>query len=301
MPYSTSFGLSNRASPTMVSWKTAAARSGAKAALRLRHDLDIPRDAAVDPFEVAERMKVQVRYMALSSMEGMYARRPGPLVMLSTLRPRGRRHFTLGHELGHHHFDHGTQVDEYVDGTTDDGSEEERLANAFSRNLLMAPRAVRAALSGMNIDPDTLTPHEAYRLSSFFGVAYAALINHLCWSMRLITKYQLKDLLRVQPGTVKLELTDQKCNGVVEVVDERWVHRPLDLRVDDLAIVPATASVVGNVLEALRPVRDGLLVRAAAPGIGQVTTSSWAVFARVEPHEFVGIAKYRHLEPEDED
>ena len=301
MPYSTSSARSSRVIPTMVSWTTAAARRGAKAALRLRHDFGIPRDGAVDPFYIAEKMEVQVRYMALSSLEGMYARSPGPLVMLSTQRPRGRRYFTLGHELGHHYFDHGTQVDEYVDGSADEGSEEERLANAFSRHLLMAAPAVRTALAAMAIEPSTLTPQEAYRLSSYFGVAYSALVNHLCWSMRLISANQVQDLLRVQPAKIKLDLTGEKCNGIVEVVDESWVHRPLDLRVDDLAILPDAASVRGNVLETLRPVRGGLLVRAVRPGIGQVSTSSWAVFSRVEPHEFVGIAKYRYLERDDED
>ena len=44
----------------------------------------------------------------------MYHQGSGPTVILSSLRPPGRRAFTCGHELGHHVSGDGTRVDQLV-------------------------------------------------------------------------------------------------------------------------------------------------------------------------------------------
>lgn len=60
-------------------------------ALLLRRKLGVARTEAVCPIDIAELLGIEVRLMDLPSMEGIYASGTYPKILLSSLRPQGRR------------------------------------------------------------------------------------------------------------------------------------------------------------------------------------------------------------------
>ncbi len=61
----------------------------------------IGRTDAVDPIQVAEQRGCEVRYLSLSSLEGVYTPNPRPIIVLGSERPAGRRAYTISNSLAH--------------------------------------------------------------------------------------------------------------------------------------------------------------------------------------------------------
>jgi len=80
-------------------------------ALSLRKKLGVSFEESVSPIDAAEQLSIDVRFVDLPSMEGIYVADNEPKIVLSSLRPSGRRSFTCAHELGHHMFGHGDRFD----------------------------------------------------------------------------------------------------------------------------------------------------------------------------------------------
>src|ERR1035441_5093023 len=95
--------------------RQALAKSAAMRALRIRADVHAKPWEAIDVFDVAQQLGVEVRFTRISSMEGMYVRQDAPVILLSSERPAGRQRFSCAHELGHHAFGDGSRVDELFD------------------------------------------------------------------------------------------------------------------------------------------------------------------------------------------
>ena len=71
-------------------------------ALRVRTRAGLGLEEAVCVYDLAEHLGIEVRFTDIPSMEGMYYLASEPSIILSSLRPPGRRVFTCAHELGHH-------------------------------------------------------------------------------------------------------------------------------------------------------------------------------------------------------
>ena len=95
--------------------RRAIARQAMAAALRTRLSVGYGLDHAVCVYDLAEKLGVEVRFLDLPSMEGMYSSASGPTIIVSSLRPPGRRAFTCAHELGHHNRSDGVEIDELVE------------------------------------------------------------------------------------------------------------------------------------------------------------------------------------------
>ena len=70
----------------------------------------------------------------------------------------------------------------------------------------------------------------------------------------------------------------------------------LDVEVKTLLLLPPGTEVIGGGLVFEGDLAAGRLFRAMKPGIIQASTSTWAVFVRIAPEAYVGLAQYRHLE-----
>jgi Zn-dependent peptidase ImmA (M78 family) len=79
-------------------------------AQNVRARCKIEQGASIDPISIAEAYGCEVRFMALSSLEGIYSPTPRPVIVLGSERPAGRRSYTCAHELGHNEFGHGTRI-----------------------------------------------------------------------------------------------------------------------------------------------------------------------------------------------
>ena len=95
--------------------RRAIARQSIAAALRTRLSVGYGLDHAVCVYDIAEKLGLEVRFLDLPTMEGMYSSASSPTIIVSSLRPPGRRAFTCAHELGHHNRSDGVEIDELVE------------------------------------------------------------------------------------------------------------------------------------------------------------------------------------------
>jgi Zn-dependent peptidase ImmA (M78 family) len=291
--------------------RTELARQALRAAIRLRMQLDVPSAAALCVFDAAEKLEVELRFVDIPSMEGMYVKNSGPdlkpIILVSGLRPAGRQATTAGHELGHHIFGHGTRIDQYVAGSDENsappsGNEEEVLANAFAGFFLMPKAAVEHGFKVRGYVPAAATPQQIYAVAGWLGVGYGTLIHHMRSSLDLLSEEKAKALLSIQPKRIRHELFGAALSTDCFIVDEAWSGRPVDMQRGDVALLKDPVAIEGDCLDLSGETPDGRhIVKALTTGIGRIIGHSWAVFARVRPREFVGRSIFRHLESTDDD
>jgi Zn-dependent peptidase ImmA (M78 family) len=237
--------------------------------------------------------------MAASSMEGMYERQSGTIIV-SSLRPRGRRAFTCAHEYGHHVFGHGTHIDELPEARRGPRPPEELLADRFAGLLLMPRLAIVTAFRERGINPKNCTPGQAYAISCWLGVSYEAFLTHASAAVGVMSEAIADDLKQVSLKEIKSRLAPVDLGNDLLIVDEHWAHA-VDLVVGDLAMLPAGSVTQGSVAKLVCESASATHIRAVTRGIGRAVCGPWAVNIRVMPAEYTGLARCRHLPEESDD
>ena len=258
---------------------------------------------AICVYDLAERLGIEVRFTDIPSMEGMYCRESGPAVVLSSLRPSGRRAFTCAHELGHHNNGDGTTIDQLVEQQHRTGFDaKEFAADCFAGALLMPRMAVQRAFTLRGWDIQKCTSGQVHAVSNYFGVGYSTLIHHMRSGLRLLPDAHAAPLLKVRPRKAQAQALGWESQDTVWIVDSHWTGRAVDVEVGDLVLVQAQPAFEGHCMEQVQDMRDGRLFRACRPGIGKFCDNNgWSAFARVSRRAFVGRSIFRHLEEEDEE
>lgn len=266
-----------------------------KARTSARLDLQSP----ICIYALCEENGVTVRFNGIS-MEGMYDKGPKPRIHLSALRPLVRRNFNCAHELGHHLFGHGSTIDELRDEATASAHEHpnEILANTSASFVLMPTLGIRQAFATRGLSPQSATPEQMYAVACNFGVGYSTLINHLAYAVSTIPRQRAKALLQATPKTIRTGILEEITSEPLVLVDEHWNSATLDAEVGMHILLPGNAQIAGDVVEYQRDLPGGNLYRAVKPGIGRgaCPETSWATFIRVSRYQYVGLARYRHLE-----
>lgn len=278
--------------------RTELARKALKGALEVRQRAEISADIPVCAYDLAEKIGVEVKFVAVKSLEGMYSK-TSQTILLSCLRPPGRKNQTCCHEIGHWYFKHGNCIDQVNDiANSADDTPQERLANAFAAFLLMPPWAIREAISRRGYSMSALTPLQLYNLSCQFNAGYSSLAKHMHWGLALLTHKQHDFLLNYQPKHLRMELLGEDCPGGLVVSDKNWASVPIDLQVGDYAIIPEDIIVPGPSLQYAKQIKNGILVSASQPGITRLQTKAgdWSTYVRVCRKDFTGRSIYRHLE-----
>lgn len=272
-----------------------------KAAVNARREAGLDQINPICVYDLAEKLGVPVRFTDIN-MEGIYTRLPKPCIQLSIERPPPRRAFTCGHELGHHVFGHGMTVDEAQDDSEmlGDDSPNEVLANAFSGFVLMPTVGLRGAFGRRGSAPATADELTYYAIASNFGVGYTTLIAHLRYALDQLPQKRAKDLAKASPKSIRKAILGADRPESLVYVDPHWIARPIDAEVGTLIVLPPGATVDGTVLEREGGVARGDLWRAIRPGIGRVSFGSTSLFVRIARQDFVGLARYRHLEDDDD-
>ena len=256
----------------------------------------------VDPiciYDLAEKLRIEVRFADIPSLEGMYSNAPRPTIIIGSERPAGRRVYTCGHEIAHHHFGHGTRVDELRpdDAGPPPFEPEEFLAQSFAGFPLMSKLALCNAFSTRGWKAAEATAEQIYRISNLFGVTYTGLIHHMANSLKLLSGSNAEKLLHIKLREIRADfITDPKRQLVL--VDKFWKARAIDLEVGDLVVAPADTICEGRCLIHVERMSKGELFEASQPGQGRFVdaASGWASFIRVSRRYFVGRSIYRHLE-----
>lgn len=269
-------------------------------ASRVRKELGLSPLDALCVFDVAERLGVEVRFVDIgSSLEGLYFCDPSPTILVTALRPSGRRAFTCAHELGHHLFGHGTRMDVFLDDTgLAANADEERMADLFAAHLLMPKLSILRGFRERGWDPSSPTAEQVYIIAGWLGVGFETLVSHMRLSLGLLDVTQWNHLSREVPARIRSGLLGEPSMGDVLVVDSNWTGRAADLAVGDIIQCVPGVVVDGQSLHQRGAQPDRLLLDAVAPGRSHIhgPDGAWAVFVRVSRRGFVGRAIFRHEE-----
>jgi hypothetical protein len=251
---------------------------------------------SVCPFDIAAKRGIDLRFVALPRLEGMYSVGDPNVILINSLRPSGRRRYTCGHEVGHDLYGHGTRFD----GEADEAETrvEEFIANRFARALLMPKLAVASAYSRRGWSPRVTTAEQAFVVAQDMGVGFTTLLDDMSLTLRLLDRSIAQTLSRIPLPKVRASLLAVDVAHDLFPVDRHWGARPLDVEVGDVISTPQGSRFDGRCAE-----NDGSLLRARRAGVGQleVPGRSAAIEVRVSRRAFAGLARYRHLEdPDDE-
>jgi Zn-dependent peptidase ImmA (M78 family) len=272
-----------------------------KKALDIRSRARIAKTSPLNIYEFCESQGVAVIFQDIPSMEGIYLpdASPRPVVVLSSLRPTGRKAMTCGHEFGHHVFKHGHQWDELMDDR--DGSRkfcpEEFLVDAFSSALLMPKSAVIAACRQRELDTKQCSPVDVFKLSLYFGTSYSGFIHHLCQTLGIFTSTQADTLLSYSPKQIRAEIIGRDCPEDLWLADFHWTERAVDVEVGDTILLPDGTNTEGEAIEVASCIRTGLATTASKPGLARVEhQNGWSAYVRVSRRDYVGQARFRFEE-----
>lgn len=275
-------------------------------AMKTRKEAGVPIHALINIIDFAEKVGVSVRFSDVPSMEGVYQAnaKPNPTIIVSSLRPAGRKALTCGHELGHHVFGHGTQWDELVENRSQARRFEpnEFLVDVFSATIQMPKLAVSHELSKRLLDPKTCRHEEIYAISTLFGVSYGGFVTHMERTLGIIDMRRVSELTKSQPKHLRESLFGKPCPQNLIVVDPHWNEKCADVEVGDSVLLPPNVTLEGTFAEIIDETSSRTVITAMAPGICKVSTKEgWATFVRISRKDYIGRAPYRFdEETEDE-
>ncbi|MBA0224535.1 ImmA/IrrE family metallo-endopeptidase [Stenotrophomonas maltophilia] len=269
----------------------------ASIAARVKAGVDLKTPICI--YGLCEANNVTVRFNDIN-MEGMYDRTPKPRIHLSVLRPLARRTFTCAHELGHHLFGHGSTIDELRDDQNSSSNRppNEILADAFASFVLMPTLGLKEAFARRGLDPNRATALDMYAIACNFGVGQATLVNHLAYGVNLISQAQRDRLGRITPKMIRTELLGEAVSAQLTVADQNWSSPTLDVEQGMLLLLPSGVVVDVSMLAPERDLAAGRVFRATKCGITRVVIpgTKWATYVRIARRQYIGLAKFRHLE-----
>jgi Zn-dependent peptidase ImmA (M78 family)/transcriptional regulator with XRE-family HTH domain len=192
-------------------------------------------------FEIGAR--VYVRRID-SKISGLFAfdELVGPCVLLNANHPLERRRQTAGHEIGH--LISTRKRPEILEDFEQDGSREEKYANAFARAFLTPSRAVMQKFQEITAGSTRLTRRQIIVMAHFFGVSREAMVRRL--EELKLTKTGTWDWFKENGG-----ITDDQCRQVLGDLlrpDSRKADadRPTTLRLTLLAAEAARRKLLSE-------------------------------------------------------
>ncbi|MDJ0616015.1 MAG: ImmA/IrrE family metallo-endopeptidase [Calothrix sp. MO_192.B10] len=284
---------------SVVNQRQALAQKAMHKSIDVRKQAGLDLKSPICIYGLCDKLKVKVRFVDIS-MEGIYLKGEEPLILLSALRPLTRRNFTCGHELGHHVFGHSSTADELIEDSDKPKAfnPEEFLVDCFAGFLLMPTLGVRKAFVSRGWDAASATPLQIFTIACSFGVGYKTLIDHMTYTLKMISRTKAASLLKSTPKSIRKEVLGYSSAEPLIIADVHWSMPTLDAEVGSLLLLPSTAQATNDIITIQDNHPQGCLFRANRPGIVRVfcRDSEWAVFVRVSRYQFVGLSKYRHLE-----
>jgi Zn-dependent peptidase ImmA (M78 family) len=162
----------------------------ARRARELRAAIGLADGPVPEILSTLERLGLSVYVLPLGSdgPDGAYLPRAQfKTVLLNADKYLARLRFTAAHELGHHVFNDGAQMDKDIHQFR---SLEEQRANGFAAAFLMPDTGILARLG-----VGAITPRDVVRIALEFGVSYTSLVHRL-QKLQRVTPQQKAALLR---------------------------------------------------------------------------------------------------------
>lgn len=278
--------------------RTDLAKQALEKSLEIRDEYGYDFRSPLCVYELADRARVTVRFVDDVSMEGVYASLAKPKILISSLRPAGRRAFTCAHELGHHFFGHRSTIDELKeDAESGEFQPDEFLADTFAGFLLMPAQAVMRAFSSRQLDVVTATPEQIYAVACSFGVGYETLIGHIEHSLKHLTKERATALRKAKLPKIRQRILGSATPDHLIVVDPHYTLATVDAEVGNRVLLPTGVTSDSDQIELIEQMPNGNLYRALRPGLARAANGTdWGVVVRVSRFQYAGLAQYRHLE-----
>jgi hypothetical protein len=236
---------------------------------------------------------MDLQFVDVPSIEGMYLHEGrNRRVCVCGRRPAWRQRFTAAHELGHCVLGHGSTIDASGElGELTPSNPEEHAADVFARYLLMPPRAVYNGFRGRGANPLSPTPMEAYIVSSWLGVGYSTLVNHMALTLNLYDLQTRDALLRTSVKQLKhlAATVVTKCD--VWLLDSMWTGGTVHTQ-------------LGDMIRGLEPQSNGGVVVNCGSNTWVCSSVGEGLFAAktggpiricVSRHDYIGFYKYRYL------
>jgi hypothetical protein len=275
------------------------------AALKIRRAAGVTLWAPVCVYDLADQLGVEVRFVEIPSMEGMYCKSDLPAIFVSSLRPSGRQAFNCAHELGHYVFKHGSRIDKMIaqTGTRSQFDPEEFIADCFAGFLLMPKSAVERAFTLRGWDLQSCRPIQLYIIAGWLGVGYTTLVHHLGYTLNLIPQSSVRDLIKVPPNKIRSARLGKDINENLVIVDEHWSDRAIDIQVGDLIQLPLGTLNEGDCVRFHSQDENSCFFVGMAPGRGRFfqPSTGWSAYVRVSRRDYVGRSIFRHLEDPPDD
>lgn len=277
--------------------RRALADNAMRAAASVRRACGINQHSAVCIYDICQYLGVSVRFNDID-MEGMYQKSARGIIHLSSMRPLARRAYNCAHELGHHYFGHGSVIHELKDRSVTPSWEnpEEFLADTFAAHLLMPAIGIRGAFNGRKLIIEHATPEQLFVISCDFGVGYSTLITHLSTGLGLMSNDRASSLKRLSPKSIRRSILGWDSPSPLIVAGRKRGNPNIDAEVSTNILLPKEVLVETGTLKPLGAVRNGNLFEAQTPGRAKIISADWSATIRVSKQNFVGLAKFRHLE-----
>ena len=246
------------------------------------------------PFNLAEAMGFDVRFVKISSFEGMYLAEER-MILVAAERPEGRKRFTCAHEIGHHVLGHGTVIDEIIELGSD--KEIEKEADFFASMLMMPSSAVKRGSVALAIDFANPAPVDLYILSRYLGVSYLGLVTQLYFNLHCISASAYRSLKSVQVKSIKNSIYKPHGGNELFVVGEWWREKSIDVVVGDHILSKTDLDIEGISLSPVVSEPGNSILIAERPGIAKISNSNgWSSFVRVSRKGYSGMNQYRNEE-----
>jgi Zn-dependent peptidase ImmA (M78 family) len=276
---------------------------GMQASIAARIEAGIDLKSPICIYSLCEALKITVRFNDIN-MEGMYDRGLKPRIHISALRPLARRNFTCAHELGHHLLGHGSTIDELRDDLTINANRppNEVIADAFAAFVLMPTLGLREAFARRGLNPNEASATDMYFIACNFGVGQSTLVTHM-HSIGMISQGKRAAIGKITPKMIRTQLLGEVVSEPLTVADLYWNASTLDMEEGALLLLPSSVFVDATILMPISELPTGKLFRAVKAGITRaaIPGTSWATYVRVTRRQYIGLARYRHLEETTDD
>lgn len=272
----------------------------AQAASAVREEAGCDQFAPVDPYAIARTIGIEVRFVE-ASMEGFYVKGTPPRILLSAFRPLARRAFTCAHEIGHHHFGHGSTLDVLQEDdreTTD--QPDEVLAQAFAGFLLLPSIGIRGAFKRRGWSIPEADPQQIHVVACEFGIGYSTLVSHLAVGLRDLPSSRRSELDRWNPKRIRRAILGYDEEAALTTLDKQNRASTVDLEVGQLLALPEGVELPGPRFRHVSTRVGFDFYRALSAGVAKIENGNTSVQLRVAKAAFVGRAIFRHLEDSDD-
>lgn len=272
-----------------------ATNTALRAAFETRRALALPRDVPVNPFDIASRLGLDVRFMDCPSLEGMYLRNARCRIFLPHRghRPRGRLAFTCAHEVGHHQLGHGTTADRYLENGSknEQRSPEELGADIYAAHLLMPRQAVLASFTRRGLRAENPSPRECFLVAQELGVGFAALVNQLSIGLGVLSIATASKLRKCAPKALRADLFPASAGSDLLIIDEHWKASLVDLTARDYIAFHPQFEVDSTLFQSLGTLTSGghRVYKPARRGAVSIAGANMEQFCfRIADIDFVG-------------